>query len=89
MGFILGILEETLSGLRIIKAFNAESKMEKRYDEEVEDYKNIMNRLMRRRELAHPVSEFLGTIVIVTVVWFGGILILSEGSTLAPAAFFI
>lgn len=87
MGFILGILEETLSGLRIIKAFNAESKMEKRYDEEVEDYKNIMNRLMRRRELAHPVSEFLGTIVIVTVVWFGGILILSEGSTLAPAAF--
>lgn len=87
MGFILGILEETLSGLRIIKAFNAESKMEKRYDDEVEDYKNIMNRLMRRRELAHPVSEFLGTIVIVTVVWFGGILILSEGSTLAPAAF--
>jgi subfamily B ATP-binding cassette protein MsbA len=87
MGVILGVLEETLSGLRIIKAFNAEKKMDARYNNEIEDYRHIMNKLMRRRELAHPVSEFLGTIVIVLVVWFGGTLILSQESGLAPAAF--
>ena len=87
MGVILGVLEETLSGLRIIKAFNAEGRMKTRYNNENEGYKNIMNRLMRRRELAHPVSEFLGTIVVVMVVWYGGTLILSQESTLAPAAF--
>ena len=87
MGVILGFLEETLSGLRIIKAFNAEKRMNKRYAVEVEEYRTIMNRLMRRRELAHPVSEFLGTIVVVMVVWFGGTLILSQESGLAPAAF--
>ena len=87
MGVILGVLEETLSGLRIIKAFNAEGRMKTRYNNENEGYKNIMIRLMRRRELAHPVSEFLGTIVVVMVVWYGGTLILSQESTLAPAAF--
>ncbi len=87
MGVILGILEETLSGLRIIKAFNAEKRMEKRFGGEIDDYKSIMNRLMRRRELAHPVSEFLGTIVVVIVVWYGGTLILSQDSGLEPAAF--
>lgn len=87
MGVILGILEETLAGLRIIKAFNAEKRMNHRYDAEVEEYRTVMNKLMRRRELAHPVSEFLGTIVVVLVVWFGGTLILSQGSGLAPAAF--
>ena len=87
MGVILGILEETLSGLRVIKAFNAEKRMEKRFDTEIGDYRSIMNRLMRRRELAHPVSEFLGTIVVVIVVWYGGTLILSQDSGLEPAAF--
>ena len=87
MGVILGLLEETLSGLRVIKAFNAEKRMEKRFDREIGDYRSIMNRLMRRRELAHPVSEFLGTIVVVIVVWYGGTLILSQDSGLEPAAF--
>lgn len=87
MGDILGILEETLSGLRVIKAFNAEKRMEKHFDREIGDYRSIMNRLMRRRELAHPVSEFLGTIVVVIVVWYGGTLILSQDSGLEPAAF--
>lgn len=87
MGVILGILEETLSGLRVIKAFNAEKRMEKHFDREIGDYRSIMNRLMRRRELAHPVSEFLGTIVVVIVVWYGGTLILSQDSGLEPAAF--
>ena len=87
MGVILGVLEETLSGLRIIKAFNAEKRMNERYSHEIEDYRHIMNRLMRRRELAHPVSELLGTIVMVMVVWFGGTLILSTENHLDPATF--
>ena len=87
MGVILGVLEETLSGLRIIKAFNAEKRMNERYSHEIEDYRHIMNRLMRRRELAHPVSELLGTIVMVMVVWFGGTLILSTDNQLDPATF--
>ena len=76
MGELLSIIEETLSGLRIIKAFNAEKKMEGKFSKETEAYRNIMNRLMRRNFLAHPVSEFLGTVVIVIVMWFGGHLIL-------------
>ncbi|ASB50246.1 ABC transporter ATP-binding protein [Alkalitalea saponilacus] len=87
MGDILGVLEETLSGLRIVKAFNAEKRMGKKFDEEIDEYRSIMNKLMRRRDLAHPMSEFLGTIVVVLVVWFGGTLILNEDSGLQPAAF--
>lgn len=87
MGIILNVIEETLGGLRIIKAFNAEKKMEARFNYELDDYRSIMNRLMRRRELAHPMSEFLGTIVIVFVVWFGGKLILSNNSELTGPEF--
>jgi len=87
MGVILSIIEETLGGLRIIKAFNAEQKMDSRFTAELYDYRSIMNRLMRRRELAHPMSEFLGTIVIVIVVWFGGTLILSNNSELTGPEF--
>ena len=87
MGMILTVVEETLGGLRIIKAFNAEKKMNARFDEELHDYRRIMNRLMRRRELAHPLSELLGTIVIIIVVWFGGTLILSKNSELSGPEF--
>ncbi len=87
MGEILGIIEETLSGLRIIKAFNAEKRMDKRFEHEIEDYRSIMNRLMRRRDLAHPMSEFLGTIVVVIMVWFGGTLILNKSGSLNAAEF--
>lgn len=87
MGDLLGIIEETLSGLRIVKAFNAEKRMDKRFDVEVEEYRDIMNRLMRRRDLAHPMSEFLGTIVVVILVWFGGTLILTEANTINAAEF--
>ncbi|MDR2928936.1 MAG: ABC transporter ATP-binding protein/permease [Cytophagaceae bacterium] len=80
MGDMLGVLEETLSGLRIIKAFNAEPRMTKRFDGELDAYRHIMNRLSRRRDLAHPVSELLGTIIVVFIVWFGGIIILNDGS---------
>ncbi len=87
MGEILTVVEETLGGLRIIKAFNAEKKMNARFNSELHDYKSIMNRLMRRRELAHPLSELLGTMVIIIVVWYGGTLILSNNSELSGTEF--
>jgi len=87
MGVILTVIEETLGGLRIIKAFNAEKKMNTRFISELNDYKSIMNRLMRRRELAHPLSELLGTVVIIIVVWYGGTLILSNHSELTGTEF--
>ena len=87
MGQILGTIEETLSGLRIIKAFNAEKRMRSKFDNEIEEFRQIQNKLMRRREMASPLSEFLGTIVIVVVVWFGGVLILNSSSGLSPATF--
>ncbi len=87
MGVILTVVEETLGGLRIIKAFNAEKKMDARFNSEIHDYRRIMNRLMRRRELAHPLSELLGTIVIIIVVWYGGTLILSKKGELSGPEF--
>jgi subfamily B ATP-binding cassette protein MsbA len=87
MGIILTVVEETLGGLRIIKAFNAEKKMDARFNAELHDYRHIMNRLMRRRELAHPLSELLGTIVIIIVVWYGGSLILDKNSELTGTEF--
>jgi subfamily B ATP-binding cassette protein MsbA len=61
--------------------------MDNRFDGEIEEYRSIMNRLMRRRDLAHPMSEFLGTIVVVILVWFGGTLILTESDTINAAEF--
>ena len=87
MGEILALMEETLSGLRIIKAFNAEKKMDGKFSGENEAYGRIQNRLMRRRSLAHPMSEFLGTIVIVIVLWFGGKLVLNHQSNLSAEGF--
>ncbi len=87
MGDIVGVLDETLSGLRVIKAFNAEKKMETRFAKSLDDYRLILNRLSRRRDLAHPVSELLGTIVIIFVVWYGGTLILSNQTMLTGSVF--
>lgn len=84
LGTILSIIEETLSGLRIIKAFNAEAKVEKKFNGENEELRQIMNKLMRRNVLSSPVSEFLGTVVIVVVMWFGGHLILSNSFPFLP-----
>lgn len=81
MGDLLSTIEETLSGLRIIKAFTAERKVAEKFEVENNNYRRTMNSLMRRRVLAHPVSEFLGTVVIVIVLWYGGRLIINgEGS---------
>ncbi len=89
MGEILSTIEETLSGLRIVKAFNAENKMNERFGKENNEYRRIMNRLMRRRVLAHPVSEFLGTVVMIIVMWYGGHLILKGESKLPPENFLV
>jgi len=89
MGMILTVVEETLSGLRIIKAFNAEKKMDARFNSELRDYRHIMNRLMRKRELAHPLSELIGTVVIIIVVWYGGTLILNKNSDMTGSMFII
>jgi len=89
MGEILSIVEEDLSGLRIIKAFNAEKSAIHRFEKENKNYFGVMNQLMWRRYLAHPASEFLGTFVIMMVLWYGGQLILNEKSTLDAAGFIV
>ncbi len=88
-GDIMSQLDETLGGLRIIKAFIAETKMSNRFKKTNNDFRNAMNEMVIRQSSAHPMSEFLGTCVIVIVLWFGGSLILN--STYAPmdAATFI
>ncbi len=89
MGELLSTIEETLSGLRIIKAFNAEQKVYRRFQNENEDYRKIMNKLLRRRYLAHPLSELLGTLIIIIVMWYGGHLILNNTSSLKPEQFIV
>ncbi len=86
-GQILSITEETLGGLRIVKAFNAEKKMDERYRKQNEDFYRLSNNIQRRYNLAHPMSEFLGTTAIAIVLWFGGTLILSGNNTIDAPAF--
>ncbi len=80
-------LEETLGGLRIIKAFIAERKMVDRFTKCSDDYRRATNRVAMRQALAHPMSEFLGTLLIVVVLWFGGSLILGNNSTIDAPTF--
>lgn len=87
-GELMSQVEETLSGLRIIKAFNAEKKISERFHKGSDEFRRMSNRIARRQYLAHPMSEFLGTITIAIVLWFGGSLIL-EGKGLIDAATFI
>jgi len=85
-GEILSQMEETLSGLRIIKAFNAEGKVKGQFYGLVEDIFNLKNRILYRRDLASPVSEFLGVTILTGVLWFGGKLVLN-GEILSPGSF--
>lgn len=80
-------MEETLGGLRIIKAFIAEKKMSGRFAKCSNELRNATMKVTMRQALAHPVSEFLGTAVIVIVLWFGGTLILSNNSPISAATF--
>ena len=86
-GVMLSNIEETIGGLRIVKAFNAERKVRNRFEGENEKYRNIVTRLSRRYELAHPMSEFLGTLTIAIVLWFGGTLILGGHSSITAPKF--
>lgn len=86
-GEILSSAEETIGGLRVIKAFNAEKFMESRFDNETEDFYRINNAVNRRTALAHPMSEFLGTTAVAIILWFGGSLILSGHSDIDAASF--
>ena len=80
-------MEETIGGLRVVKAFVAEKKMSGRFRRCCDSLRSAVMRVTMRQVLAHPVSEFLGTCIIVIVLWFGGTLILSENSPISAAAF--
>ena len=84
----MSMVEETLGGLRIIKAFCAESKMNWRFDKVNSEYRDNIMRVNIRQQMAHPMSEFLGTILIVVVLWFGGILVLDYDRIDGPTIIF-
>ncbi|NLD23298.1 MAG: ABC transporter ATP-binding protein [Bacteroidales bacterium] len=86
-GELMSQIEETLGGLRIIKAFNAEQKISDRFHKGSDEFRQMSNRIARRQYLAHPMSELLGTITIAIVLWFGGSLILKDNSLLDASVF--
>lgn len=86
-GELLSQIEETLGGLRVVKAFNAEKKLETRFGNLNEKIRRTFNKINRKQALAHPVSEFLGTVIIAVLLCFGGMLILGENSNLEGADF--
>ena len=86
-GVLLSNIEETIGGLRIIKAFNAEKKVQRRFDNENDTFRTMATRVARRYELAHPMSEFLGTATIAIVLWFGGTLIIGGQSSITAPSF--
>ena len=87
MGDLLSIIDENISGLRIIKAFNAEAHINRNFEKDSFEYKSIMTKLLRKKDLSSPMSEFLSTIVMVIVMWFGGQLVLSNNSVLTAQEF--
>lgn len=87
LGTILSTTEETIGGLRIVKAFNAEKQMSRMFASETKEFLDVSNSIQRRYALAHPMSEFLGTIAIAIVLWFGGTLILGGTSSIDAPSF--
>lgn len=84
---LLSLIEETLTGLRVVKAFNAEEHQRKRFGGINESLRKTLNRINMKYLLAHPVSEFLGTVVIAILLWYGGMLILNDGGGLTAPEF--
>lgn len=84
---IMSEVDETLGGLRVIMAFNAKKKIRDRFVSTNNSYRDIVGRVSMRQQLAHPMSEFLGTVLIVAVLWFGGTLILNEKSMVDASSF--
>ena len=76
-----------MGGLRVIKAFNAEAKIQDRFEKSNETFRRLTNRIYRRQQMAHPMSEFLGTATIAIVLWYGGTLILSSNSPIDASTF--
>lgn len=87
LGILLSIMEETISGMRIIKAFNAEKQQEEKFTQENNDLFRIKNKINHRRDLASPVSEFLGVVVLCIVLYFGGQLALAPHARITPETF--
>lgn len=87
MGVLMSIVEETLSGLRIIKAFNAQDQSRQHFEKENQAFTRIMNSITRRRDLASPLSEFLGSLVVVSLMAIGGTLVLGGNGGLSATSF--
>ncbi len=85
LGVIMSVFEETLGGLRIIKAFNAEDKMQARFESANKLFTRLTERIFRRQQLASPLSEFLGVFVLVIVLWYGGTMVLGHQGTLSSS----
>jgi len=82
LGLLSSVMEETIGGLRIIKAFNAENTVNQKFSNINNSYTKLMVKIFRRKYLAGPLSEFIGTILMVIIMWYGGILVLGEAATL-------
>jgi len=89
MGLILSMIEETISGLRIIKAFNAIEFADMRFRKMNHEYARLMVNLYRKRDLASPLSEFLGAVVLTAVLWYGGQLVFTPGNLLSASVFLV
>jgi len=87
-GHFLSFIEETLTGLRVIKGFNAEDKIEKKFTDSTTKFRNLMTSVLHRKTLASPMSEFLGSATIIAILWFGGRLVLGDNSDMKPQEFF-
>jgi hypothetical protein len=86
-GTFLSFIEETLSGLRVIKGFNSEKIIERKFNSSTTNFKNLMTSVFHRQTLASPMSEFLGSATIIAILWFGGREVLSNTSSLQPDEF--
>ena len=87
MGDILSVLDENIGGLKVIKLFHAEENVHKKFDKESRKYQSLMTSLLRKKDMSSPMSEFLSTIIMVVVMWFGGKLVLGGESLLSPEEF--
>ncbi len=86
-GNFLSFIEETLTGLRVIKGFNAEAKIETKFNNSTKKFRNLMTKVIHRQTLASPMSEFLGSATIIAILWYGGKLVLNDNSPLEPKEF--
>ncbi|UMB54856.1 ABC transporter ATP-binding protein/permease [Lutibacter sp. A64] len=87
-GTFLSFMEETLTGLRVIKGFNAETKIEHKFNNSTTKFRDLMTSVIQRKTLASPMSEFLGSATIIAILWFGGKLVLGDNSDMQPQEFF-